>query len=411
MYRVTEWNNSLMKTTLPTTVFLILCFCIGVVGNSVVLFIYKTKDIPTKGPRFFIPVLASVDLIAAVFSSIAGIIYHTSPISIIPHHWCLTLVFGTRWLVCASVMIISAISFDRHRRICNIAKRQFTLKERKIVMLALVILSALMNIPVFATSGNVQVFKQLQNSTLEGFTCVFSNNRHPLLEKLYSVISSCIVFGCFIASSVFNIRILHVVVTKVQLQPKDFHIFQQRNHDYDDETTDFKESDKTVLNSAKNDHDTEESFSEITKDMPPRDLIPKQDVAEPKSTENTTYQENSSTHDISCNRRTKILLENEVINKQQKRSLKSALRKSRNSMHVMFLTIFVIFIIAHVPSIITTIYTRYNKYLWILDDDATRINAYCVLMSFPILSHTFNPYLYGLFDNTFRQVLKKRLRC
>lgn len=411
MYRVTEWNNSLMKTTLPTTVFLILCFCIGVVGNSVVLFIYKTKDIPTKGPRFFIPVLASVDLIAVVLSSIVGIIYHTSPISSIPNHWCLTLVFGTRWLVCASVMTISAISFDRYRRICNIAKRQFTLKEQKMAMLALVILSALMNTPVFATSSNVPVFKQLQNSTLEGFTCVFSNNRHPLLEKFYSVISSCIVFGCFIASSVFNIRILHVVVTKVRVHSKALHTFQQRNHVYDNETTDFKETDKTELDSAKNDQDTEKSFSKITKDMPPRDLIPEQGVAEPKSTEHTPYQEDSSTDDVSCNRRTKILLENRVKNKQQTRSLKSALMKSRNSLHVMFLAIFVIFIIAHVPSIITTIYTRYNKYMWILDDDAARINAYCVLMSFPILSHTFNPYLYGLFDNTFRQVLKKRLRC
>lgn len=409
MYRVDEWNNSLMKTTLPTTVFLILCFCIGVLGNSVVLFIYKTTDIPTKGPRFFIPVLALVDLIAVVISSIVGIVYHISPISSITHHWCLTLVFGTRWLVCASVMTISAISFDRYRRICHITKQQFTLKERKMAMLAVVILSALMNTPVFATSSNVPVFKQLQNSTLEGFTCVFSNNRHPVLEKLYSVIGSCIVIGCFIASSVFNIRILHVVVTKVQVQPKALHIFQQRNHEYEDVTADFKE---TELDSAKIDQDTEESFSKITKEMPPKkNHIPEQVDVEPKSTENTSCQEDSPTGDISCSWRTKILLGNRVFNKQQKRSLRSALKKSRNSMHVLFLTIFVFFIIAHVPSIITTIYTRYDKYNWIIDDNAARINAYCVLMAFPILSHTFNPYLYGLFDNTFRQVLKRRLRC
>lgn len=45
---------------------------------------------------------------------------------------------------------------------------------------------------------------------------------------------------------------------------------------------------------------------------------------------------------------------------------------------------------------------RYDKYNWVIDDNVIRINIYCVLMVFFILSYIFNLYFYGFFDNIFR---------
>lgn len=122
MYCVDEWNNFLMKIILLIIVFLILCFCIGVLGNLVVFFIYKIMDILIKGLWFFIFVLVLVDLIVVVIFLIVGIVYYILLISSIIYYWCLILVFGICWLVCVLVMIIFVILFDRYRRICYIIK-------------------------------------------------------------------------------------------------------------------------------------------------------------------------------------------------------------------------------------------------------------------------------------------------
>lgn len=63
------WNQSIIQTLSPT-IALIVIYCItGVIGNGTVLIIYKTKNLSRKG-RFFIPILAFVDLCASVVCSI-----------------------------------------------------------------------------------------------------------------------------------------------------------------------------------------------------------------------------------------------------------------------------------------------------------------------------------------------------
>jgi hypothetical protein len=48
----------------------ILCLLLGVIGNSCVLFIYIFKMKQHREDRYFIPILALVDLMASMFASI-----------------------------------------------------------------------------------------------------------------------------------------------------------------------------------------------------------------------------------------------------------------------------------------------------------------------------------------------------
>lgn len=103
---------------------------------------------------------------------------------------------------------------------------------------------------------------------------------YQLLEKLFSVIAASIVIGCFIASSIFNIRILHVVVTKVKIPTKVTNLSEKKRHEDRHKSTDLTELDEHDIDSAKNDNNFKDisTISKITKDVSPVDTIPEMNV-------------------------------------------------------------------------------------------------------------------------------------
>lgn len=419
---IAEWNSSLMVKLSPSIVFLIVCFCVGVVGNSTVLIAYLRSAIPLNG-RFFIPVLASVDLLAVSVSSLFWILYLCTVVVTHSDLWCQILNFGIRWMVFASVMIMLAISLDRYRKTCKIGEKQITLREKKMSILAIVIISALINSPMFATSGSVQISRKFQNSTIEGLTCDFSNNRFPVLEKIYCSILLVATIGTFIVSSVLNIRILYVITVKVKLPPKTTRNSQKRNSNNAAHLSHLKEpcnEDESTENVQNMENKTPQHgnlshIENLTRENTVHDPFHFATIAERK---NRLME--SSTNGISMMK--VVTMGDPTVGKQihwetrrlksaektRKTSLRTAIRKSRHSSHVMFFTIFLVFIVSHVAQGITMLYTRYEKYQWLLDDNDIRVNIYIVLLSSSLVSHALNPYIYGLFDKKLRRSLMKR---
>lgn len=131
----------------------------------------------------------------------------------------------------------------------------------------------------FATSCNVPIFKQYQNSSLEGFTCAISDKKYSLLEILYSVIAASIAVESFIASSIFNIRILHHTCGCYQSENTDegCKCIVKKSNDERHKTIDLTELDVHEIDSAKNDNNFKDisTISKITKDVhvSPEDTI------------------------------------------------------------------------------------------------------------------------------------------
>lgn len=96
----------------------------------------------------------------------------------------------------------------------------------------------------------------------------------------FSVIAASIVVGCFIASSIFNIRILHVVVTKVKIPTKVTNLSEKKRHEDRHKSTDLTELVEHEIDSAKNDNNFKDisTISKITKDVSPVDTIPEMNV-------------------------------------------------------------------------------------------------------------------------------------
>jgi hypothetical protein len=67
---VHELNMHYMHFFIPNIIWTIARFLLGVVGNLLVLYVYKFKVKHQTEERYFIPVLAVFDLSVSVFSSI-----------------------------------------------------------------------------------------------------------------------------------------------------------------------------------------------------------------------------------------------------------------------------------------------------------------------------------------------------
>jgi hypothetical protein len=325
-------------------------------------------------------------------------------------------------MISASILVMLAISLDRYRKTCKIGQRQFTLREKKMTVLAIVIISALINTPILVTSGKVQISRNYKNSTIEGLTCDFSNNKFPTIEKVYCSILLIATIGTFIVSSIFNIRILYVISVKVKVPPKMTRNSPKKKGNSSNETylPDFQEQngkDSTaeyVQDMENNSHNKKESCFK----NPPYENIRHGSfhfttIAERKKRLMESFTNGISMIKVATMGDSRIDKENytsklKSAEKKQRISLRTIIRKSRNSSHVMFFTIFLVFIISHVAQVITMLYTRYEKYQWILDDNGARVNIYIVLVFSSLLSHAVNPYIYGFFDKELRQSLMKR---
>ena len=65
---IDEWNQELATKPIPDTVCLAVYFVIGVLGNSSVIIVYRTRKQLNNEDRFFIPILAIIDLIAGILN-------------------------------------------------------------------------------------------------------------------------------------------------------------------------------------------------------------------------------------------------------------------------------------------------------------------------------------------------------
>ena len=64
--KIQKWNTDLADVLIPNNVVLSVFILLGIIGNSVVVYVYKMRFTGKLIDRYFIPVLATTDLLAAV---------------------------------------------------------------------------------------------------------------------------------------------------------------------------------------------------------------------------------------------------------------------------------------------------------------------------------------------------------
>ncbi|VDI83164.1 Hypothetical predicted protein [Mytilus galloprovincialis] len=179
----------------PITVYLILLMITGVVGNTIVLYIYKFR-FKRSTPRIFILSLAAFHLI----TSLLGMPYHILdmlyPYLFVWDTVCKVLSFSLTFTILASIFILDLIAIDRYRKICRPFKNQLSGIGSKIMSWVTVLIAIMSAIPMLLIYGTADVLTA-RNPNITGKACYVSDD---YIESYFPLIYDAFTFLIFIVS-------------------------------------------------------------------------------------------------------------------------------------------------------------------------------------------------------------------
>ena len=193
--RVQLWNNHMAVIFIPATVFLAICFILGIIANPTVIFVFLLRMKSSRDDRYFIPFLSSVDLLGLLMNCFGAWLQyfpyvHYDKVLSIP---CKLYWFGSSSIASFSAFILVAIAVQRYLKICRPYGRQMDLNIRRLYLVFALFISAVIAFPFTIFYDMVPLESPDYNVT--GYICSrdqnYSSNNEPIV---YSVTIASLVF-------------------------------------------------------------------------------------------------------------------------------------------------------------------------------------------------------------------------
>lgn len=380
-----RWHWSVIQTLIPTIVFISICCMTGAIGNTTVLIVYKTKKISGKG-RFFIPILAFVDLLASLVCSFGVLLNLCRNVLFFSDVLCKIHFHIICWIFNASVFLVFAIAYDRYRIICQINRQPLSERQKWTIVWTILILSGILNIPVLVTSGTVFVpLPSKYNNSIKGSICTISKHLDPTFEVIHSFVVIIGIVSMFVCVLFFNVRIAYVICTKLRRSENNIII---------------------SYNKTKNKH-----FFTACMKCPFADRNSENDYLE----RDIPHQMESRPEDESIGQLEPIdiSVSRLQVSKDKTCYPKYLLQTVRTHqslyIHVMFFVMFVIMLLSYIPSlaIVLMIYKDHAQNFSVFDveEHTMDINLFFSFQVSYLISSAANPYIYSLFDREFRAIV------
>ncbi|XP_048770180.1 neuropeptide FF receptor 2-like [Ostrea edulis] len=343
---ISEFSAEMFQHRLPNTVIMALMMFFGIIGNSVVLYVYFTKLSHVNMERYFIPFLAIVDLVACLIGPSFALMENVYSVTFPSAVLCKTLWYVTSLTSGISVSLLFIIAAHRHRKLCCPHKKQMTVHHKRMFM-------AIMFITVAVTLTPMIFFVDLQhlkfehdNYHVEGITCAPHNPEQSLEERIYFGIMFGMISLIIIATGILYVSIGKVVFERLQKTRK----------------SSIPASPKLVITL------TDTTIKETSRETEPS-----------KNSEESSTQ-NPGGH----------------------RSNPRTYRKYRLNFYIMFFTIFICNTVSFVPSMVYLLLHE-NDIEFFFSHDTALVNVHLSLHRLYVTNHVLNPFIYGYFDLTFRK--------
>ena len=144
---IQELNGHHASKLLGNTVLHVLFLVLGVLGNAVIVYVYRWKLKRRRDGRFFIVLLAIVDLIHCIVSSSLVFVKNVKPLLFPGSGACKTLLYLTNWFFILSLLVLFLICIERYQKICRPFGKQLNQKRKVYATAILVLMSAVIPIP------------------------------------------------------------------------------------------------------------------------------------------------------------------------------------------------------------------------------------------------------------------------
>lgn len=200
-----ELNDNEAAILLPVIVYVLVLMVFGVIGNLIVLYIYKFR-FRRSSSRAFILCLAMLDLVTCLFGIPFHVIDMRYPYLFAWDIPCKTLCFLMTSTIFSSTFILVLISIERYRKICLPFDKQISDIGTKSICGCCIFMGFAISSPVLMFYGATPFETHVYNVT--GYECYIS---HAYRDSIFPLIYDTASFVLFVIST-FTLLVLYIKI-------------------------------------------------------------------------------------------------------------------------------------------------------------------------------------------------------
>lgn len=360
-----DWNDQLSQKYIISTCIQSFYLAIGLIGNTLVIILYKTRMDSKNDDRYFIPAIAVIDLIGCVFSTTLSLLNNERSVMFPGSFSCKLIQFGTCASIIASLFMLLVISIQRFQKICRPFGFQMNLNHKRIATAIAVGLACGFSIPMLILYQRIEVQHETLNIT--GYLCGSAPGTDELGDSTRAILITVEV------GAVFSMTIFYTLVGRKLIQQ-------------------FKMSRKLQdINSV-----SRTSNSENTDRRAIQTVV----SSEAEWTENSSNVKSDGKELFQIDSQSRTASNNRNYVKLNKKSASGGRRYS-----IMFMVISLIAIICYIPPWTFVILEAKDSTFW-RRLTYEEVQVFLVIRRLYIVNHIANPFIYGFFDPKFRREVK-----
>jgi len=387
---VDDWNSQYINVFIPNIIWIILCLFLGLIGNSCVLFMYIFKMKQHREERYFIPILALLDLMASIFASIYDITdyfyFVTYPFS----RLCTAIVFLSFCTSGLSGHCLLLVGIQRYLKICRPRGFQMTLFWRRVAILIIMCVTISYSVPILFAAGNKNVDWTFKGRNITGITCSINAQDNPDFISVFYPATLVIIITNIIATTAVYIPIGCVI----------YKTFYKKNETRC--SVNSRSSDSIKVISA------DDNFS---KELECKTIFQKHSYGKKKSEIPTDITKNvvcigkldRIQSNLSSSTRTSI------ISRRRRRSTTRGAKTAVN-FNSMFLAIVLFYMLSYISTGTMFIVSSKHSLYWFKLPDI-ELGILMWVQRIYIVNHVVNPLIYGYFDIYFRESIISIFKC
>lgn len=360
------------------TVFNAIFLVFGVLGNALVIYVYRTRLRKKRhDDRYYVVVLAATDLCHSMFSSSLVFAKNSYPLMFPSDALCKFLLYGTNVFFCLSLLLLLIVCVHRYRKICRPMSQDEALRHKNIGILIAVLASLVFNIPKLVYFKRKQIHVTEKAFNVYGYIC---GSDMTMGGSMFFVVIMSKFQIAFSAAAVIVLAVLYIFVGRVVYRQ-----MKQTEHKR-------KESERFRTQFEKSSHSNSEEFSTTS----PKISEHHSKVVYKVSDKSVTLSEKRK-----MSTKPRKTRSNSMIS-----SLSSQVRTHR--LTIMFIIITINTVLSYLPTYIFIHFDSTNPARWFKVSDL-ELQLFLFLRSLHAVSYVANPAIYAYYDSAFKHALAKMM--
>lgn len=386
-------NVFFRRRYIPNTVINAVFLLLGIIGNIIVIYVYRRKVRTRREDHYFIVVLAIIDLLHSIFSSNLVFAKNTNPLKYPDDVSCKILLYFTNVFFILSLLVLVVICIHRYRKICHPLRKQMSKKVKEWALISVALFSGVLALPK-------AVYFKVQTIEVEDY--MFAKVCGPDMSMLGAkeLIQSSTIFLIVMSSVLIIVMgILYSFVGGV--------IYRQTRHfkEMKDQSARLKLLFSNLPEGINKGPDTAETPDKVHEDEPvhpPLKVMLSGNPSSVMSSSSSVEIGKSSTLNSKKSNKTDTSTLSE-----RKRSLAHSLSASAKAhkSSIMFIVITIVTILSFIPTWIFILFDSVNPGRWFRVSNL-ELQLFLFMRCLHAIGYTANPVIYAYYDRSFRRELK-----